>query len=202
MDAGVDVVPWLRPWWDLWTTVTHALWWPAWSAVFSGLAFAFTIRLANSNARQARQRDAAFILGTATIVGVIVASVGHCLGPDPHNETWDQQLNRLARYIDSLRLVETLHGVDVTKFPTAASLKAFLEAKIVIDTIVNIADGNARTRTRQFLANRLVELDRQFRAMLTEARKLGGDGAVRAAFGDALHRRPLTEQEWIDAAGR
>jgi len=169
----VTVWAWLFPWWQFWHWITKALWWPAWSTLFSAGALTATIYLANSNARQSRRKDAAFIIGAAAILDTAVHGARLCLAENRLKEDWEARLTRTSLYLERLNCVKMIEGVDLTKFPEPASLQAFLSAKIDVGAIVDVAKGDAIDRSDAFLLGRVHAAESQIRTMLAEARKLG-----------------------------
>jgi hypothetical protein len=171
-DSVVEVAAWLRPWWDWCAGVTGALWWPAWSAVFSLAAFCATIWLASSNARQSRAKDAAFLIGAAAILDTAVQGARLCMATNQRSESWEARLTRTALYFDRLNCSKMIEKVDLTKFPTAKSLDAFIRGSIDTRSIFDLAHDRAEDRSETFMLNTILSAEANIKTLLSEARKL------------------------------
>src|SRR5687767_7699626 len=122
-DRVVEVADWLRPWWDWCSGITAALWWPAWSAIFSALALGATIYLATSNWRRERRKDAAFVEGVATTCDVVLVGARKPLNLDGKMKgTWPDRLKVIGEKLERAKLVDQVHAIDLSKFPTSKSL--------------------------------------------------------------------------------
>lgn len=174
MNEPVEVAGWLLPWWEFWHGITKALWWPAWSALFSIAALGATIYLATSNFRRERRRDAAFIEGVAITCDIILIGGKSALmlnGPMEGN--WEERLRRVGRQLNKVNLFEQVHEVDLSKFSTSRSLRIFMDLRAVIATIADATVEGEKTTERQ-MVKLVIRGERQVQNLLVEARSLGG----------------------------
>lgn len=182
MDASwVYVADWLRPWWDFFAKISVALYWPAWSAIFSAGALSATIWLANSNARHRRRGEATTIEAAAFLADIAFEGLRSALEAVGSSD-WPTERGRLTSYLTMLKLVDRMRDFDLTKLPSPESLKNFLQAQAVIVTISEMADGkqidNSIARAQGLLASG----ESYVRELLKEARSLGGKGSGNAYF--------------------
>lgn len=174
MPETVEVAHWLLPWWQFWHGITKALAWPAWSTLFSASALSVTIYLATANGRRDRLKDGAFIEAVALLCDIALVGARATVGPNRHNETWPQLVARFKAYLEDSELMKPIHAVDVTKFPTSHSLRQFLQLRAVLIALEGVAHARAIDNSEAFVRERIGRGETYVRAMMKEARRVGG----------------------------
>jgi hypothetical protein len=178
----VHVAPWLQPWWDFWVGITHALWWPAWSALFSALALGATIWLANSNARNRKRSEATFVEAVAITLDILNEGVrSYFAGGDTPDPVTGKR-HRLTTYFTKISARKIIEDIELSKFPSSESLRIFLNAKPLAFILIDVAEGSHQRSSDEQVKEYLAAGEAYVRQLLTEARKIGGKTSGRSFF--------------------
>ncbi|MNS45511.1 hypothetical protein D3C72_779820 [compost metagenome] len=198
IESGVQVPEVIRPWWDFWATVTHALWWPAWSAIFSAAALAMTIYLATAGYRQRRRSEATYVEAAAILADVVLIGPRTIIANCENGRSWIEQRPKLHRYLTSMRASDRLHDIDLSKMPTVDSLENFLAFRTFLDSVTNIPESAPDDEVLRTLRVWTERLEKRVHALYGEARKIGGKGAGKVLHSQMFGPNALPVETWWD----
>lgn len=117
-------------WWISLANLTQWLYWPAWAAIFTLIALWNVTRLADRGRRDERRKDAAKLVGVATLLEAALHPY-RVIYKEVQIKLLDQESVTIKMQpFDGIGLIERLDKIDVLEFPTPASISAFVAARI------------------------------------------------------------------------